>query len=170
MGVESTVVDLTTNPPTLLRPGGISAAQLREVLGDLQEDRAVTGNVEPGAKVRAPGMKYRHYAPKAPLVILKGSADKAEAYLAEQAKERRIAFLCYGAESRSDLPAGILVEAYGASEDAAELARGLFDALRRLDSEPLDVIYARIPENGDGLEQAVINRLEKAAGFQEITL
>ncbi len=170
VGVESTVVDLTTNPPTLLRPGGITAAQLREVLGELNEDRALTQNVGEGEKVRAPGMKYRHYAPSAPVVILKGAEEKVYDYLLKQSKDKKISFLCYGEESKKRLPEGVEIEVYASSDNPEDLARGLFDALRRLDGRDIDIIYARVPENGDGLEQAIVNRLEKAAGFEKVEL
>lgn len=170
VGVESTVVDLTTTPPTLLRPGGITAAQLRQVLGELNEDKALTQNVKAGEKVRAPGMKYRHYAPEAPVIILKGDESKVHEYLKAESAGKKIAFLCYGEEGRMQLPEGVMPMVYAESSDPEDLARGLFDALRKLDGKDIDVIYARIPENGQGMEQAVVNRLEKAAGFAEISL
>ena len=170
VGVESTVVDVTTVPAALLRPGGVTAAQLREVLGEITVDRGVTQQFKAHEKARSPGMKYRHYAPHAPVIIIKGDTQRVHGYLAEQARNKKVAYLCYGTESRESLPEGVMLQVYGMSDDAADLAHGVFDALRRLDMQDVDVIYARVPEQGDGIEQAVINRLEKASGFTEIVL
>ena len=81
MGVESTIVDLTEDRPRLLRPGGITPEQLISVLGDLVIDKAVTAQIDKDAVVKAPGMKYRHYAPAEPVVIVSGSREKAAAYI-----------------------------------------------------------------------------------------
>ena len=81
VGVESTIVDLTERRPRLLRPGGIGPEQLIEVLGDLVVDKAVTAQIDKDEVVKAPGMKYRHYAPSEPVVIVSGSREKAAAYI-----------------------------------------------------------------------------------------
>ena len=81
VGVESTIVDLTEDRPRLLRPGGITPEQLIAVLGDLVVDKAVTAQIDKDAVVKAPGMKYRHYAPQEPVVIVAGSREKAAEYI-----------------------------------------------------------------------------------------
>ena len=161
VGVESTIIDLHEDRPRLLRPGGITPEQLRAALGDLVVDPAVTAQIAPGAVVRAPGMKYRHYAPRGSVVILRGSAEAAAAYVRAHPSEN-VAVLCY--EEELPLYAGLRAEAYGRRDDLDSLAHGLFAALRDMDDAGYDLIYARCPEAG-GVGYAVQNRLKKAAAF-----
>ena len=170
VGVESTVVDLTGEKPRLLRPGGITPAQLRRVLGDLEIDPAVTREIANDAIVRAPGMKYRHYAPKAPVVILDGDAAAAREYILAHSENERVAVLCFSEERAVFDGVCEHVFAYGSETQTDELAHGLFDALRRFDALSVTKIYAREPKMGDGMELAVINRLQKAAGFTRVTV
>ena len=164
VGVESTIVDLTEERPRLLRPGGITGEQLLEVLGDLVVDKAVTAQIDKDEVVKAPGMKYRHYAPQCQVLIVRGSSEAAARYI-------RTAFvpgdrvLCFAEEL--PLYEGCEPLAYGSQEDAASLSAGLFSALRILDDPKVNRVYARCPE-GYGIGAAVKNRLEKAAGFQTI--
>jgi len=164
VGLESTVIDLTCTPPRLLRPGGITLEQLEAVLGEVAVDGAVSGNPGPDVAPRAPGMKYRHYAPEAQVLIVRGRADDAAKYIRANA-DQKTAVLCYDEE----LPLfdGLSCVAYGALSHPDTLARGLFSALRKLDGMGLERIFARCPEGG-GLLRAVENRLKKAAGFQII--
>lgn len=168
IGVESTVLDVTSTPPRLLRPGGVTLPMLQEVLGEIQIDDAVMAEISPGAVVRSPGMKYRHYAPAAPVTILQGSPEDVRRYLLRK-KEKgvRFAILCYDEESAGypDVP----FLCYGSREDPLSLSHHLFSALRQLDQWKLDHIYARCPE-GDLNFLAVENRLKKAAGFHIISL
>lgn len=168
VGVESTVVDLTGETPVLLRPGGVTLEQLRTVLKTVLVDEAVTGEVKPGRRVRAPGMKYRHYAPKAPVIILDGTSEEVAAYVRQQ--PGRKAILCFAEEADMYSNCCEHVEIYGTQADIGTMAHRLFDALRRVDALDLDLIFARAPASGDGLELAVLNRLEKAAGFCRIAL
>ena len=168
VGVESTVVDLTGETPVLLRPGGVTLEQLRTVLGTVLVDEAVTGEVKPGRRVRAPGMKYRHYAPKAPVTILDGTSAEVAAYV--RTRPGRKAILCFAEEADVYSNCCEHVEIYGTQADIGTMAHRLFDALRRVDALDLDLIFARAPASGDGLELAVLNRLEKAAGFCRIAL
>ena len=164
VGVESTIVDLTEERPRLLRPGGITPEQLSEVLGDLVVDKAVTAQIDKDAVVKAPGMKYRHYAPQAQVVIVAGRREKAAAYIRSQYRPGdRV--LCF----REELPLyeGCAPLAYGCEADVATLSAGLFDALRQLDDPNVRKVYARCPEGG-GMAYAVQNRLKKAAAFQII--
>ena len=85
VGVESTIVDLTETPPRLLRPGGITLEQLEKVLGEVAVDPAVTRLMGAGGEPRAPGMKYRHYAPRAPVTVVAGDPQKSAAYIAAHA-------------------------------------------------------------------------------------
>ena len=164
VGVESTIVDLTEERPRLLRPGGITPEQLLSVLGDLVVDKAVTAQISTDAVVKAPGMKYRHYAPDCQVVIVSGSREKAAAYIcAHYAFGERV--LCF----REELPlyADCDPLAYGEEADAASLSAGLFAALRELDESGVRKVYARCPVGG-GIAYAVQNRLKKAAAFQII--
>ena len=164
VGVESTIVDLTETPARLLRPGGITPEQLKEVLGELTVDKAVTAQIDKDAVVKAPGMKYRHYAPQCQVLIVAGSRDKAAAYIRSQyTPGDRV--LCF--EEELPLYDGCAPLAYGKESDTATLSAGLFAALRELDDPSVQKVYARCPVGG-GIAYAVQNRLKKAAAFQVI--
>ena len=164
VGVESTIVDLTENPPRLLRPGGITPEQLTQVLGPITVDKAVTASIDKDTVVKAPGMKYRHYAPQCQVLIVAGSREKAASYIRAHCTEKdRV--LCF--EEELPLYAGCNPLAYGKEADVATLSAGLFSALRELDDPGIQRVYARCPE-GDGVAYAVQNRLRKAAAFQII--
>lgn len=161
VGVESTIVDLTEDRPRLLRPGGITPEQLIAVLGDLVIDKAVTAQIDKDAVVKAPGMKYRHYAPAEPVVIVSGSREKAAAYIRRHfTPGDRV--LCF--EEELPLYAGCRPLAYGREADVNSLSAGLFAALRELDDPGIHQVYARCPVGG-GVAYAVQNRLKKAAAF-----
>ena len=161
VGVESTIVDLSGNRPRLLRPGGIGPEQLREGLGELEIDPAVLGEIARDAVVRAPGMKYTHYTPQAEVIIVTGTGEAAANYVNKRLDENT-RVLCFREE------AGLYPEdlryVYGEAARPETLARGLFAALRDLDTPEITTIYARCPEGG-GVGYAVANRLRKAAGF-----
>ena len=161
VGVESTIVDLTEDRPRLLRPGGITPEQLIAVLGDLVVDKAVTAQIDKDAVVKAPGMKYRHYAPAEPVTIVSGSREKAAAYIRRHfTPGDRV--LCF--EEELPLYAGCNPLAYGREADVNTLSAGLFAALRELDDPSIHQVYARCPVGG-GVAYAVQNRLKKAAAF-----
>lgn len=164
VGVESTIIDLTENPPRLLRPGGITPEQLTEVLGEITVDKAVIAQIDHDAVVKAPGMKYRHYAPQCQVLIVSGSREQAAKYIRKvwQPGDR---VLCF----REELPLyeGCDPLAYGEEANVDTLSAGLFDALRVLDDPRVKTVYARCPEGG-GVAYAVQNRLKKAAAFQII--
>lgn len=162
VGVESTIVDLTETPARLLRPGGITPAQLCSILGELTVDKAVTAELRPDEVARAPGMKYRHYAPQCQVVIVSGSREKAASYIHRhyRAGDR---VLCF--QEELPLYAGCDPLSYGLEADVNTLSAGLFSALRELDDPAVHIVYARCPE-GDGVAYAVQNRLKKAAAFQ----
>lgn len=161
VGVESTIVDLTGEKPRLLRPGGISPEQLTQVLGEIEIDKAVLAQIGSDEIVRAPGMKYKHYAPQAQVIIVKGSSEKAAEYIRKR-MNRESAVMCFSEEL--PLYAGCRTLAYGSEKDVASLSAGLFAALRDLDRADIKTVYARCPEGG-GVAYAVANRLKKAAGF-----
>ena len=164
VGVESTIVDLTGERPRLLRPGGVTPEELRALLGELDIDRAVLGQIANDAVVRAPGMKYKHYAPSAEVYIISGSSEAAARYI-----RRRFgpgdAVLCFAEEL--PLYDGCNPTAYGSENDVRTLSAGLFAALRDLDRPDIRTIYARCPEGG-GVAYAVGNRLKKAAAFRVV--
>ena len=161
VGVESTIVDLTEERPRLLRPGGIGPEALIAVLGDLIVDKAVTAPVDKDAVVKAPGMKYRHYAPQSDVVIVAGSREKAARYIRDHF-EPGDRVLCF----REELPLyqDCTPLAYGEEANVDTLSAGLFSALRELDDPGIHRIYARCPVGG-GVAYAVQNRLNKAAAF-----
>ena len=161
VGVESTIVDLTEERPRLLRPGGVTPEELMEVLGDLVVDKAVTAPIDQDEVVKAPGMKYRHYAPSEPVVIVSGSREKAAEYIrAHFTPGDRV--LCF--EEELQLYQGCAPLSYGREADVNTLSAGLFAALRELDDPAIHQVYARCPVGG-GVAYAVQNRLKKAAAF-----
>jgi len=161
VGVESTIVDLTVTPPRLLRPGGLALEELRDVLGEIEVDSAVLRAMGEGEKPRAPGMKYRHYAPKAPVTVVCGDAEKTAAYI-EKHLEAGTGVICF--TEFAHLFAGYPMELLGSAADKSEQAHRVFDALRAFDSKEVKRIFAQCPD-AEGLGLAVGNRLKKAAGF-----
>ncbi len=164
VGVESTIIDLTENPARLLRPGGITPEQLRSVLGTIVVDKAVTAQLRPDEVAKAPGMKYRHYAPQCQVLIVAGSREAAARYIHDHYEEGdRV--LCF--QEELPLYEGCNPLSYGQESNVESLSAGLFAALRELDDPCVHKVYARCPE-GDGVAYAVQNRLKKAAAFQII--
>ena len=164
VGVESTIVDLSGERPRLLRPGGITPEQLSEILGEIEVDKAVTSQLGKDDIVRAPGMKYRHYAPTAPVVIVSGSREAAANYIRDHfTPGDRV--LCF--EEELALYAGCNPLSYGLEADVNTLSAGLFAALRELDDPGVHQVYARCPVGG-GVAYAVQNRLKKAAAFHVV--
>ena len=161
VGVESTIVDLTEQPARLLRPGGITPEQLVEVLGEITVDKAVTAQIDRDAVVKAPGMKYKHYAPDCAVIIVSGNRDAAALYIQEHF-EVGDRVLCF--EEELPLYENCDPLAYGREADVNTLSAGLFAALRELDDPAVKRVFARCPVGG-GVAYAVQNRLKKAAGF-----
>ena len=161
VGVESTIVDLTVMPPRLLRPGGVTLEQLRDALGEVAVDPAVTRLMGAGEQPRAPGMKYRHYAPKAPVTVVQGAPAAAARYIqAHMAPGDGV--ICF--DEYAGLFAGHPLEQLGPSTDVPEQARRVFEALRWFDGTGVSHIWAQCPAAA-GIGLAVANRLNKAAGF-----
>ena len=164
VGVESTIIDLTETPPRLLRPGGITPEQLADVLGEITVDKAVTAQIDKDAVVKAPGMKYRHYAPDCQVLIVSGSEEAASRYIHNHfVSGDRV--LCF--EEELPLYADCAPLSYGKKAQVETLSAGLFAALRELDDPAIKTVYARCPVGG-GIAYAVQNRLKKAAAFQII--
>ena len=165
VGVESTVVSLVGDTPRLLRPGGITLSQLQAVLGDVEVDYAVTHQLKEGATVASPGMKYKHYAPKADVILVKGSAKQFAAYVnAKRAKG--VCALCFsGEESALTVP----TMTYGDRDDPKTQARRLFYCLRKADECGANVLYVTCPSK-EGVGLAVYNRLLRAAAFRVVSL
>lgn len=164
VGVESTIVDLTCVPPRLLRPGGIPLEELRDVLEELEVDPVVLRPIGKEEKPRAPGMKYRHYAPRAPITVVKGPPERSAAYiLAHLSNTYWDGVICF--DEYSHLYQDHPVERLGSVRDRWEQARRLFNALRAMDEAGVKHIWAQCPDT-EGMGLAVVNRLDKAAGFR----
>ncbi len=161
VGVESTIVDLTVSPPRLLRPGGVTLEALRSVLGEVAVDEAVVRLMSTDEKPRAPGMKYRHYAPKAPVTVVHGGSAATAQYIKDHLAPG-VGVICF--EDYVNFFPSCPLRSLGPQDDQGEHARRLFEALRWFDSQAVTAIYAQSPES-DGLGLAVTNRLNKAAGF-----
>lgn len=168
VGVESTIIDLTETPARLLRPGGITLEQLEAVLGKVAVDPAVTRLMGAGEQPKAPGMKYRHYAPKAPVTVVTGDPKKSAEYIAAHAGaedgiicfEEFLPLFTRRSETRP-------VMDLGPAGDKEEQARHIFDALRSFDHTSVPAIWAQCPDT-TGIGLAIANRLNKAAGFHII--
>ena len=161
VGVESTIIDLTCTPPRLLRPGGLPLESLQEVLGEVAVDKAVVSLLKDGERPKAPGMKYRHYAPKAPVTVFTGDPAKSARYIQTHLPEAA-GVICFS--EFTGLYPDHIVHDLGSFTDKAEQARRVFDALREFDREAVTEIYAQCPD-ASGLGLAIGNRLKKAAGF-----
>jgi L-threonylcarbamoyladenylate synthase len=170
VGVESTVLDLTVYPPLVLRPGGTSLEALREVLGVVELSRFVLAEEAlPVGEARSPGVKYKHYAPNADVVVVEGELGAVvgrvkglvEVYKREG---KRVGVLCTD-ETKARYVGADVVLSLGSRSDLAGVARRLFGLLRMFDCEKVDVVVAEgLPVEGLGL--AVVNRLRKASGYK----
>ena len=164
VGVESTILDLTCQPPRLLRPGGLPLEDLERLIGHIDVDRAVTAPLQEGEKPKAPGMKYRHYAPKAPVTVVTG-APEASAREIQHRAGKGAGIICF--DEYADLFRGMEVHTLGPSGDKLVQAQRVFDALRTFDNSNVTEIYTQCPDNR-GLGLAIGNRLKKAAGFHVV--
>ena len=168
VGVESTVVDMTGDYPQILRPGAITEEMIREAMGAVSTDRAALESLSDDAKVRSPGMKYRHYAPKAPVILYEGAPWDTYCALLEELDTPRTGVICF----EEFLPAvkerrSRLVYSLGYSWDHAEHARRLFALLRKFDRTQAQRILVQCPRTM-GANAGTVNRLRKAAGFQSV--
>ncbi len=160
-GVESTVITLVTDVPTILRPGAVTKEMLEEVIGEVALSSAVLEGMKDGEIAASPGMKYKHYSPRAKIVIVDADKEQYETFV----NTRKNAFaLCFDGDEIS-----IPHLSYGSENDDLSQARELFDRLRQLDEMGARKVYARIPAKS-GVGMAVYNRLIRAAAFNIIDL
>ena len=167
IGVESTIVDVTGEIPMVLRPGAITMEMLKKCVGAVEIDPAILGPVSQDFKPKAPGMKYRHYAPKADLTIVSGETEDVVQAINRMAAERESEGLSVGIictdETRALYPRGV-VRSMGVRARQETIAHNLYAVLREFDDLNADGIYSESFEGGE-LSQAIMNRLCKAAGY-----
>jgi len=169
IGLESTIVDLTEEIPVILRPGYITEEMLEEVLGEVLVDQTIL-NTAADLKPKAPGMKYRHYAPAGELTIVSGETDKVVSYINEALKEAQTKGCKAGVictEETKDAYVSCAKKNAGKRQDEAAIARNLYEILREFDEEHIDVMYSEAFDVS-GMGQAIMNRLLKAAGHKVI--
>lgn len=168
IGLESTIVDLTVRPPQVLRPGYITADMLAQTLGEAVDVDMPLSAQEGEQAPRAPGMKYRHYAPKGELTIVEGPPEQVIDYINRQSVKAmelgKRAGVIATAEQAGRYRADI-VKCVGSRRDEKAIAKNLYRALREFDGEHVDVIFSESFE-AQGFGQAIMNRLLKAAGHK----
>ncbi len=171
IGLESTILDLTAEPPRILRPGYITQEMLEEVLGKVEMDAGLAGDGS-GQAPKAPGMKYRHYAPKGNLLVVEGPPEQVIAYINRQTARDGETGEKTGVLATSELLEQYhadVVQCVGSRGDEEEIARNLFSALRAFDDRGVTRIYSEsFPDQGLG--QAIMNRLLKAAGHHVVNV
>lgn len=168
IGLESTIIDCTEEAPVILRPGYISREMVEKLFDDVSVDAASTGPMREGERPKAPGMKYRHYAPKAALTLFEGETGAVTAHIrmrtAEALRDGRQIGIIATDETFSDYPEGI-VRSIGSRQKEETVAHNLFAVLREFDDLGVEAIYSE-SFSTEGLGQAIMNRLTKAAGYQ----
>ncbi len=184
IGLESTIIDLTEGTPMILRPGYVTQAMLEETLGEVDVDRTIL-SADSSCRPKAPGMKYRHYAPKGELTIVEGPTDRVTSYIngaLEKAKAdgERTGVIC--TDETRDRYCADVVRSAGSRLDEEEIARELFRILREFDDEACTVMYSESFSDGEigkeksrregagGMGMAIMNRLMKAAGQRVVHL
>jgi L-threonylcarbamoyladenylate synthase len=171
LGLESTIVDLSSHKPIILRPGCITKAMLENIIGDVEYDKAVFGDtLEEGIKPRAPGMKYRHYAPEGCLTIYEGNIENVIDLVNKKAKElieeEKTVGIIATEETKGLYKYGN-IRSIGQREDEDSIAAGLYAVLRDFDDIHAEYIFSESFARGD-IGQAVMNRLLKAAGYRVV--
>ncbi len=161
VGVESTVISLATNPPMLLRPGGVTLEQLKEILPGITVNKAVLSELESNEKAASPGMKYKHYSPETETFLVEGEgfADFVNT------KENSLA-ICFEEETDKIRISKIT---YGSTKRPESFAKNIFSVLRKVDSLKVSAVYIHAPKK-DGIGLAVYNRIIRAAAFKVIKL
>lgn len=167
IGVESTIVDMSGEIPTVLRPGAITMDMLQSVLEEVELDPAILGPMKEDIKPKAPGMKYRHYAPKAELILIEGQMEHVVVTINRIAQEKleqglRVGIICTG-ETQSRYLKGV-VKNIGSRDREETIAHNLYAVLRDFDDLGMDYIFSE-SFSKDRLGQAIMNRLTKAAGY-----
>lgn len=170
IGLESSVIDCTVNPPCILRPGAITLEMFKKIDNNIYIDPAVMEKPDEKLKPKAPGMKYRHYAPKAPVKIIIGDLQKTVAKINEIVQnyvcENKVVGIMATDETIASYKQGIVLS-LGSRNSMLSIARNLFETLRSFDDRNVDVIISEGFEE-KGLGVAVMNRLKKSAGFNII--
>lgn len=169
IGVESTILDMTVSPPMILRPGKVTKEMLEELVGDIAEDRAII-RPDSGIQPKAPGMKYRHYAPKAELSIIEGPVELVIEAINQMAaahisRGHKVGII--GTEETVARYRSGIVKCIGTRADETTIARHLYGILREFDNEDVSYIFSESFSAG-GMGNAIMNRLLKAAGHHVI--
>lgn len=172
VGVESTIIDCTVNPPIVLRPGGTTVEMLKEIDERIELDKGLMSKPTEDFKPKAPGMKYRHYAPKAKVRIVSGKREKTIEKICEMVHNyiengKKVGIMA--SEENSRYYKEGTVKVLGSSLKLEDVAHNLFEALRGFDDMGMDIIIAEaFEEKGVGI--AIMNRLKKSAGYDIITV
>ena len=171
IGLESTIIDLTVSPPQILRPGYITREKLSAVLGTVDTDATIL-RADSGQAPKAPGMKYRHYAPRGELTIVEGTPEQVREYINREAAADHAAGEKTGIIGTEEMLSGYtadVVKSVGSRRDEDSIARHLYTILREFDDEGVTKIYSE-GFSTDGFGQAIMNRLLKAAGHKVVKL
>lgn len=163
VGLESTVVDISGEVPHILRPGGVTKEQLEAVIGKVEME---TGLLSDKEKPKAPGMKYKHYAPKAPLTLIDGTPEYIQTLInKEREKGKKVGM--YTVEENKDKYEADCIIVGGSRSDLSTVAEKMYAVLRQFDNENPDIIFGEAFSR-DGIGEAIMNRLMKAAGGRVI--
>ena len=171
IGLESTIVDMTSEEPVILRPGFITLEELGEVLPGITLDRGLISE-DPDIRPKAPGMKYRHYAPRGELTIVEGDNESVISYInmkTGEASEKGLRTGVIAHDERTGMYKADLIAGIGRETEPEEAAHRIYTVLRRMDDEKIDVIYTESMSEG-GIGTAFMNRLTKAAGHHIVRL
>ncbi|MDQ1000182.1 L-threonylcarbamoyladenylate synthase [Neobacillus niacini] len=164
VGVESTVLDCTEDIPVILRPGGVTKEQLEAVVGEVHLDAAL---IDEASKPKAPGMKYQHYAPNAPLYLVNGSRAFLQSLIEDKQKEGLRVGVLATEDSVESYHSDVVI-ACGKRSQLESVATALYETLRKFNQEKVDIIFSEMFPN-TGVGHAIMNRLQKAAGNKMIT-
>ncbi len=171
-GVESTIVDCTTNPPTLLRPGNITIPMLKNVLDDIHMDETISSDVKLDITPKAPGMKYKHYSPNADVFLFVGDVHKISSKITEYVNNnianKKIGILCTDETLEKYKNLDVKILSLGSRTNLNTVTANLFDSLREMDNFGVDTVYCEsFSKEDEGL--AIMNRLIKASGYNIIS-
>ena len=167
LGIESTIVDLSVPVPVVLRPGSITREMLSEVIGEIALDPGITGSDE-NVRPKAPGMKYRHYAPKAELILVSGENGEVVDRINELVRaQSHCGVIC--CDETKDCYRAEFIKSIGSREHTDRIAHNLYAVLREFDALSVDRIYSETFETS-GVGEAVMNRLLKAAGYHILSV
>lgn len=168
IGLESTILDMTVVPPRILRPGAITREMLENVLGEVEVDKALVGDSK--APPKAPGMKYRHYSPKAPLFLISGDKEQIPLAINRLIQEglqlgKKVGVLA--TEETKNFYQSCVIRSLGSEKSVETIAHNLYNSLREFDEKDVDIIFGET-FYVEGLFSAIMNRLQKAASHRNI--